>query len=181
MQTKSLEEASRNFNPMAIPSLSNKAREAVNAAFEAMSTWRNETAEASEKNSKKVIDKMAAAATALGWPEQVVDAARTQMQTISEMQIKAMDHMKDAWEEQLKLPDAATTPPSAMLSKLKSMPGFGQASSWPGAAAQGAAMNPMQLWINFVEQWQKSCTETMTFWSNVAKARNANDQGRHQS
>jgi hypothetical protein len=38
----------------------------VNAAFDAMSAWRNETAEASEKNSKVVIEKMAAAAAALG-------------------------------------------------------------------------------------------------------------------
>ena len=41
-------------------------RSAVNAAFDAMSAWRNETAEAREKNSKVVIEKMAAAAAALG-------------------------------------------------------------------------------------------------------------------
>ena len=52
--------------PADIPGLSNQAREAVNAAFDAMSAWRNETAEASEKNSKVVIEKMAAAAAALG-------------------------------------------------------------------------------------------------------------------
>jgi hypothetical protein len=42
----------RTFNPMSTPGLSNKAREAVNAAFEAMSTWRKETVESSEKHSK---------------------------------------------------------------------------------------------------------------------------------
>src|SRR5215475_3617128 len=70
----------RAFNPVSVPGLSNEGREAVNAALKAMSNWRNETAEASEKASRQVIDKMAAAATALGWPEQIVDAARTQMQ-----------------------------------------------------------------------------------------------------
>ena len=48
---------------------------------------------------------MAAAAATLGWPEQVVDAARTQLQSIAELQTKTMDHMMDAWEEQVKLPN----------------------------------------------------------------------------
>src|SRR5215467_1712784 len=98
-------ETTRDFDPMSIPGLSYKAREAVNAAFDAMSNWRIEIADSSEKNVKRVIEKMAAAAAELGWPEQIVDAARTQMQSISAMQIKTMDHMMDAWEEQLKLPD----------------------------------------------------------------------------
>jgi hypothetical protein len=66
MQNKSIEVTARSFNPMSVPGLSNKARDAVNAAFDTMSTWRNETAETSEKNSKLVAEKMAAAATALG-------------------------------------------------------------------------------------------------------------------
>src|SRR5262245_32236501 len=120
MQSKFVEVMPRSFNPMTVPGLSNKAREAVNAAFDAMSTWRNELADSSEKNSKQVIEKMAAAAAALGWPEQIVDAAHAQMKGIAEMQIKTMDHMMDVWEEQLKLPNPTTASPSAMLSKLKS-------------------------------------------------------------
>src|SRR5262245_28445213 len=42
----------RNFNPMWAPALSEEARKAVNAAFDAMSTWRIETAKNSEKNSE---------------------------------------------------------------------------------------------------------------------------------
>ena len=88
MQSKFVEVTPRSFNPMSVPGLSNDAREAVNAALKAMSAWRNETADTSQKNSKQVIEKMATAAAALGWPEQIVDAARAQMQTITEMQIK---------------------------------------------------------------------------------------------
>jgi hypothetical protein len=44
---------------------------------------------------------MAAAAAALGWPEQTVDAARVRMQSIVEVQIQTMDQMMDAWEAQL--------------------------------------------------------------------------------
>jgi hypothetical protein len=166
MQSKFAGVTPRSFNPMSVPGLSNDARDAVNAALKAMSTWRNETADTSEKNSKQVIEKMAAAATALGWPEQIVDAARALMQTVTEMQIKTMDHLMDAWEEQLKLPNPMTASPSAILSKLKSLPGFGPSGSWPSPDAfQMATMNPLQFWMQFAEQWQKS----WTFWAKAGK------------
>ena len=133
MQNKSAGVNPRNFNPMSAPGLSEEARKAVNAAFDAMSTWRSEIANNSEKNLEQVIEKMAAAARALGWPEQIVDAARAQMQSITKMQIQTMDRMMDAWEEQIKSPNAMTDSPSAMLSKLKSLPGFSPAGGWPNA------------------------------------------------
>ena len=161
MPDKLVEVTPRSFNPMSIPGLSTRARDAVNAAFDAMSSWRNETADSSEKHSKQVIEKMAAAAAALGWPEQIVDAARMQMQSITEMQIKTIDHMMDAWEEQLKLPNPMTASPSAMLSKLQSLPTFGATGSWPG--------DPMQLWMQFAQQWQKSWTDAMSYWEKAGK------------
>jgi hypothetical protein len=165
-----LEAAPRNFKPMSVPGLTDEAREAVNAALRAMSTWRNEIADTNEKNGKRGIEKMAAAAAALGWPGQIVDGARVQMQSIAEMQIKMMDHMMDAWEEQIKLPNAMTASPSVMLSKLKSWPGVAPAGNWPSVEVfQTAAMNPLGLWIQFVEQWRKSWADAMTFWSKVGK------------
>src|SRR5436190_15602994 len=89
----------RNFNSISVPGLSDEARKAVNAAFDAMSAWRIETANSNEKNSEEVIEKMAAAARALGWPEQIVDATRAQLQSITKMQIQMMDQLMDAWEE----------------------------------------------------------------------------------
>ena len=152
-----LEVKPRDFNPTSVPELTEEAQDAVNAAFKAMSTWRNEIANTSEKNGKRVIEKMAAAAAALGWPEQIVDAARTQLQSIAELQIKTMDHMMDAWEEQLRLPNPMTSAPSAMLSKLKSLPSFAPTGTWPNPeTVQRAAMNPMQFWMQVAEQWQKS-------------------------
>jgi ribonuclease D len=165
-----LEVQPRDFNPKVVPALTNEAREAVNAAFKAMSTWRNEIADASEKNGKRVIEKMAAAAAALGWPEQIVDAARAQLQTIAETQIKTMDRMMDAWEEQMALPNPMTASPSAMLSKLKPMPSFSMTASWPGADAfKEGAINPIQLWMQLAETWQKSMADTMTFWSKTTR------------
>ena len=81
----------RNFNPMPATGLSDEAREAVRAAFDAISAWRIDIANSNEKNSEQVIEKMAAAARALGWPEQIVDATRTQLQSITKMQIQMID------------------------------------------------------------------------------------------
>ena len=160
----------RSFKPISIPELSTEARDAVNAALQALSAWRNETADTSEKNSKQVIKKMAAAAVALGWPQQIVDAARAQIQSATEMQIKTMDYIMDAWEEQLKLPNPMTASPSALLSKLKSLPGFGSTGIWPSTDAfQKGAVNPLQFWMQLADQWQKSWADTMTHWGKVGK------------
>jgi hypothetical protein len=164
MAKHSTDKSTRKFDPMTVPGLSNEARDAVNAAFDAMSTWRTETLNNSEKNLEQVIEKMAAAARALGWPEQIVDATRSQMQSVTKTQIQMMDQMMDAWEEQIKSPN-----PSAMLSKLKSLSGFGPAGSWPNLG-DTSALNPMQFFIQFAEQWQKAWSDMMAFWTKAADA-----------
>jgi hypothetical protein len=170
MQNESADVTPRNFNPMWAPRLSDDARKAVNAAFDAMSTWRIETAKNSEKNSEQVIEKLAAAARALGWPEQIVDATHAQMQSVTKMQIQMMDQMMDAWEEQIKSPNPMTSSPLAMLSKPKSLPGVSSAGNWPNANAwQMAAINPMQFWILLAEQWQKAWADAMAFWAKAGK------------
>ena len=102
-----MQTADRKFDPKSVPGLSTDTRKAVNEAFDAMSTWRSETTSNSEKNVAQVIDKMAAAARALGWPEQIVDSTRLQMQNLTKMQIQAIDHMMDTWEEQIKSPKSS--------------------------------------------------------------------------
>src|SRR6266566_421481 len=161
MQSKYADVKPRNFEPMWASGLSDEARKAVNAAFDAMSTWRIETANNSEKNSEEVIEKMTAAARALGWPEQIVDATRAQLQSITKMQIQMIDQMMDIWEEQIKSPNPMTAS-SAMLSKLKSLPGALPAGTWANADAFARpAINPMQFWVQFAEQWQKAWTDAM--------------------
>jgi len=168
MQNKYAEVTPRNFNPTWAPALSDEARKAVNAAFDAMSTWRIETASNSEKNSEQVIEKLAAAARALGWPEQIVDTTRAQMQSITKMQIQTMDQMMDAWEEQIKSPSPMTGSSSAMLSKLTSLPGVSPAGSWPSANAL-AATNPMQFWMQWAEECQKAWTDAMALWAKAGQ------------
>ena len=53
MPSKFAEVTSRDFSPKLAPELSDEARKAVNAAFDAMSTWRTETVDKFET----VIDK----------------------------------------------------------------------------------------------------------------------------
>jgi len=165
MAKQATDKSTRKFDPMAVPGLSNEARDAVNAAFDAMSTWRTETVNNSEKNLEQVIEKMAVAARALGWPEQIVDATRSQMQTVAKAQIQMMDQMMDAWEEQIKSPN-----PSAMMSKLTSLSSFGQAGSWPNTPDM-SGMSPMQLSMQFMEQWQKVWSDSMAFWTKAANSR----------
>ena len=167
MENKYAEVGPRNFNATWAPKLSDEARRAVNDAFDAMSAWRIETAKNAEKNSEQVIEKLAGAARALGWPEQIVDATRAQMQSITKMQIQTMDQMMDAWEEQIKSPNPMTGSP--MLSKLKPLPGVGPAGAWPSANAL-AATNPMQFWMQWVEQWQKACADAMALWAEAGQS-----------
>jgi hypothetical protein len=158
----------RNFNPMSTPQLPNEARKAVNTAFDAMTTWRTEIVDSGEE----VIEKMAAAARALGWPEQIVDTTSAQMQSLTKMQVQAMDHIMDAWEEQIKSPN-----PSAAMSKLKSLPSFGPAGSWPITnASQMAAMNPFGIYMQVAQQWQKAWADAMAFWAKAGEPYSASSR-----
>jgi len=178
MPNKSAGAGPRSFNAMLVTNLSDEARKAVNEAFDAISNWRSETLSNSEKNSGQVIEKMAAAARALGWPEQVVDTTREQLQNITKMQIETLDRMMDAWEEQIKSPDPMTAS-SVMLAKLKSLPSFGAAGSWPTADAwQKAGMNPLQLYTQMMSQWQKAWTDAMSFWAKGGRTGDTADPRR---
>lgn len=163
MPSKLTDVTSRNFNPKLAAGLSDEARKAVNAAFAAMSTWRTEAVD----NFEIVIDKMAAAARALGWPQQIVDATRAQMQDVIKMQIQTMDRMMDAWEEQIKSPSSST----AILSKLESISSFSPAGSWPSAAvAQMAAFNPFGVYMQIAQQWQKTWADAMGVWAKAGES-----------
>jgi hypothetical protein len=157
----------RNFDPESVPGLSTEARKAVNTAFRAMSAWRAEAAKHSEKNIEDVIEKMAAAARALGWPERIVEVARDQMQSIAKMQIQLMDYMMDAWEEQIKSPN-----PSALLSRLNSLTSFSAAGSSSKAGSfPMPTLNPFEAYMQFAEQWQKAWANATAMWTRGASNR----------
>jgi hypothetical protein len=145
--------------------LSDEARKAMKAAFDAMSNWQTDIVNSNEKNLDRVTDKIAAAAEALGWPKEIAEAARAQMQAITKMQTQMMDHMIGAWEEQMQSPSAA----SAILSKLKSMPTL-PVGSWPGAASSQMA-NPFEAYMQITQQWQKAWTDAMAPWMKTGNSK----------
>jgi hypothetical protein len=109
---------------------------------------------------------MAAAARALGWPERIVDVTREQMQSITKMQIQTMDQMMDAWEEQIKSPS-----PSAHGAEAKSLSSFSPADSSLNAGNfPMATVNPLQLYMQFAEQWQKTWANATAFWSKGGRS-----------
>lgn len=146
-----------------------ETRKAFNAVFDAMSSWRDDLSALTEKNSDAVFDKMSVAAKKVGWPENLVDATRQQLQQASKVQLHLIDQMMDAWQQQVKNPNAMVNPAEFM----KNMP------QWPGMqggfnpfANSGMPNfgslppgNPMQMWMQAAEMWQKSWTSAMDMWT----------------
>jgi len=157
MPSKSTDVNPRSLNPLS-PELSDEARKAIKAAFDAMSNWQTDVVNNNEKHLERVIDRIAAAAQALGWPQEIAETARTQMQAINKMQAQMMDHMISAWEEQLHSPSASTE----ILAKLRSMPTL-PIGSWPGAASSQTA-NPFEAYMQITQQWQKAWANAIAPW-----------------
>lgn len=151
--------------------MTDEARKAANAAFEALSQWRDDMAKANETYSNKVFDQMAQASRAMGWPENMIDAARDQMQEASRMQLQMMDQLMDTWSKQVKSPDMSMASPADFMEQFKKfqqmgmggspgMPGFGQ---MPGM--NNMAMAPFQMWMQAAEMWQRNMASAMSMWS----------------
>jgi hypothetical protein len=87
----------------------------------------------------------------------------SQIQSIIKMQIQTMDQIMDAWEQQIKSPN----PSQPILAKLKSFPSLGAVDAW-SSASQMASMNPLQIYMQFAEQWQKACADAMSHWGQRA-------------
>lgn len=163
-------------NP-AFTKLGEDSRKAVIQAFEAMSNWRSELAEISEKNSDAVFDKMSEAAKALGWPTEFVELSRKQMQNASRMQLQAVDQVMGLWEHQAR---SLGTP--GQFPSFPNMPGFGSvggssegagagSSMFPGMPDLGSAqMAPIQFWMQAAEMWQKGWQQAMSTWMDAQQS-----------
>lgn len=150
--------------------LTEEARKAASAAFDALAQWRDEMAKANENYSSKVFDQMAQASRAMGWPDNMIDVARDQMQEASRMQLQMMDQLMEAWSKQIKAPEMSMATPSDFMEQVKkfqqgmaggAMPGMGPMP--PGMA--GMAMAPFQMWMQAAEMWQRNMATAMSMWS----------------
>jgi hypothetical protein len=95
--------AERSFDPASLAGLSDEARSAVNAAFDAMATWRAEIVSLGEQG----LEQVRRAGAPMAGPDRRGDlrANASRLQTID----------NDAWEQQIR----SASPSSAMLSKLR--------------------------------------------------------------
>ena len=101
---------------------SRDARDAIEAVFDALSKWRDEIGASTERYSETVLDKMADAARALGWPNELVDASHKHLVQASRAQMQTIDQLMDAWKKQLTAPEA-----NQFMAQLRAFPtaGFG--------------------------------------------------------
>lgn len=160
-------------NP-AFAKMSDEARKSVTQAFDAMSSWRDQMSEMGEKNSEAVFDKMAEAAKALGWPTEFVEMSRKQVQTASKMQTQMIGQVMETWQQQMTNPGSAIKMPSFngpgfQMPTFPGFPAFPSASTggspFPGFGDMSAmGGNPMQMWMQAAEMWQKNWQQALGSW-----------------
>ena len=130
-------------------SLPREAREAIEAVFDALSAWRDEVGASTERYSETVLDKMAAAARALGWPTELVEASHKHLAQASKMQMHVIDQLMDAWQKQLTSPTA-----DQFMAQLRTLPGAGLGAT------------PIDFWMQAAEMWQRNWESALTMWAN---------------
>ena len=136
------------------------AREAVNAVFDALSAWRNDVGACTERYSETVLDKMTAAASAMGWPKEVVEASRMYLVLASKTHTHMIDQLITAWQQQLKSPMA-----SQFMARLRPFSGTGFG---PSSGMSDLAITPVQFWMEAAEMWQRNWASTFSMWARQA-------------
>ncbi len=157
------------------PGPSDDARNAMKAAFNALSEWRNETAGVMERNSATAFKQMAAAAESMGWNPEFVELTCKQLQQATSMQLQIFDQVMDVWEQQMKNPGAGLSipaPPAGQQGPFDSFAaafqGMGSgAQAFPGFDMSNMAANPMQFWMQAAEMWQKSWQQAFSAWMDM--------------
>ena len=143
------------------------SREALNDFFDALSKWRDEVASSTERYSETILEKMVAAATAMGWPKEVVEASQAYLTQAAKMQLKMIDQFMDAWQAQSKSPIS-----SQFISQLQPYAGVATGTS------SGIAIAPVQLWMEAAQTWQRNWASAFSMWTD-AGSRNSGSSTRH--
>jgi hypothetical protein len=147
--------------------ISEEVRTSLTAAFEAMCDWRSDAANMAERHGNKVFDKMGSAAKAMGWPPELVDMTRQQMQQASKMQLQVLDQVMDAWEQQVKSPGAGFSMSGGspfQFPDFSKMPGMPNMKDFPGMDLANMPTAPLQFWMQAAEMWQKSWQQALSSW-----------------
>jgi cellobiose-specific phosphotransferase system component IIA len=138
-------------------SLTSQSRQAVTSAFEALEQWRDEIFSANDRYLTKVLDQMASAHRAMGWPDHVTAAAREHLLKASKAQTHMIDQVMDAWERQLKSHDAPRGMPAGLMFPMPML--SHSAFSDPASEMMRfgeMTLVPFKLWLQAAEAWQRS-------------------------
>jgi hypothetical protein len=142
---------SSSSNPRVAQTLPRETRDAIKAVFDALSEWRDEINTSTEKYSEAVLDKMAVAARALGWPKEVVDASHKQLMQASKAQLQMFDHFMGAWEKQISAPAS-----DRFMAQLRALP----------TGVPDVMSNPFGLWMQAAETWQRNWSSALSMWTS---------------
>ena len=147
--------------------MSNETRQAVTAAFDALSNWRDETAAANDRCLAKTLDQMSTAARAIGWPDAVISATRAHLQNASKMQTRMIDQVMDSWEQQLKSPTAPMGVPRNFADQMPGLSGSTFARPMSEMMQDGGmALAPWKFWLQATELWQRQWASAMSTWTD---------------
>ena len=136
----------------AMQGLPREAREAIKAVFEALSEWRDEVGSTTERHGEMVLDKMAAAARALGWPKELVDASHKHLTQASKAQMHLIEQLMQAWEKQLTAPTA-----DQFMAQLRTFPTMGLGAT---------PSTPLDFWMQAAEMWQRNWESAFSMWTS---------------
>ena len=128
------------------------AREAIEAVFDALSKWRDEIGASTERYSETVLDKMADAAEALGWPKELVDASHKHLTQASKAQMHLIEQMMQTWEKQLTSPTA-----DQFMAQLRTFPTMGLGAT---------PSTPLDFWMQAAEMWQRNWESALSMWTS---------------
>jgi hypothetical protein len=145
----------KSLDPRVIEGLDAEAREAVNAVFDALSDWREEVGGSIQRCNESVLERMATAAEALGWPKELVEFSRKHLTESSKIQLGMIDQLMDAWQAQVRSPM-----PDQFVAQLRAL-------QLPSVEAPGMAMltAPMEMWWQAAEMWQRNWASTLSAWA----------------
>jgi hypothetical protein len=134
--------------------LNGETGQAVMDAFNAATQWRDEITLANDRYLTKVIDQVAAAQRAQGWPNSVTVATREHLLRASKVQTQMIDQLMGDWEHRLKsqatLPDPSALRMTATADPMTEMVRLGQMT-----------LTPFKVWLSAAEAWQRSWAEAM--------------------
>lgn len=137
-------------------------RKAFAAVVDALAEWREEFGETAERHSEAVTERIADAARAVGWPEEVVEASRTHLTQMRKFQVQMLDQFIGAWQQQLKAPAAAE-----FVSALRGV-GAGLQSA---PAISDLASKPFELWMQAALAWQRNLASVWSLWGSGDRTR----------